>query len=315
VSRRVPRWPFVTVAIGLSLGYLTFGRGDLPEPEPNADVVRTVAEGLRTTSVYEAPGAPGKVDVAYARRLIGDRPIVVAVLDESPLPHTTMSLERQELCGDIADALATNLVIVFASDSRHEYGSSFCVGPEFANSTHPGDADHFDFPLVAVAEQAWQYRATDEDMTPKIEEFVYAFDSQAAQDYPDGVPTRAVVQPPPPAPDTLQTWQIVLSVAGMVAGAVAVFLLFRLGAGTLRRRGRLAADARTRREAAGTELGRLADAVLHPGTPADAEDARRQAELARRYVLVLGDFEQASTKSRLDGVEKELRELAAEVAG
>jgi hypothetical protein len=64
-----------------------------------------------------------------------------------------------------------------------------------------------------------------------------------------------------------------------------------------------------------TELGRLADAVLHPGRPGDAEDARRQAELARRYVLVLGEFEQARTTTQLDGVREQLRELAAEVAG
>jgi hypothetical protein len=315
VIRRLPRWPFVAVAIGLLLGYLTFGRDDAAAPEPNAPLVRTVAEGLRDTSVYEAPGAPGKVDAGFARRLIGDRPIVVAVLDEKPLPHAKMSLERQELCGDIADALATNIVIVFATDSRDRYDSSFCVGPEFANATHPADASHYDFPLIAVAEQAWQYRVSDDDLTPKIEEFVYAFDAQAAEDYPDGAPTRAVIKPPPPAPDTLQTWQIVLSVAGMVAGAVAVFLLFGLAARRVRRRGAKAAGTRTRREEASAELQRLADAVLHPGAPADAEAARRQAELARRYVLALGEFERARTKAALTGLERELRELAAEVAG
>jgi hypothetical protein len=54
-------------------------------------------------------------------------------------------------------------------------------------------------------------------------------------------------------------------------------------------------------------LNRLADAVLHPAWPTDEHEARRQAELAEKYVLLLRDHEAG------DSTEKQLNELEREV--
>lgn len=277
--------------------------------------MQTVVEGLRDTSVYVAAGAPGKVDTDRARQVIGDRPIVVAILDERPLPKERPLVNpRQELCSDIADVVSTNVVIVFAADDEREYSSAFCTGPEFANPDNPVDANNFDFPLIAVAEIGWKYRVTDEDLTPKIEEYVLAFDAQAAKDYPRGVPTRAVFQPPPPSPDPLQTWQIVLSLGGIVLGCVALFFLLRLLGLGVRRRGATTAREQSRRTALSARLNRLADVVLHPCQANDAAEADQQADLARRYVLALHRFDAATTRADLDEVERELAELELERA-
>jgi hypothetical protein len=263
-------------------------------------------DGLRTTSVHEAPGAPGKVDAARARQLIGDRPIVLVLLGTEPL---TPSNDGYDLCREIAAVVSTSLVILYAIEDDGRYGPSYCVGPEFSNPQNPVDADNFDFPLIAKAEVAWQYRVTEDDLFPQVEEFVFAFDEQAAEDYPNGVPRRAPVIPPPPTPDALQTWQIVLSLAGILAGTIALFVALRLVGRLVVRRGARDAETRHRGEATSARLNKLADRVLHPPTPKDAADARRQADLAGEYVLVLGAFEAATTRAGLAEVNERLDEL------
>ena len=149
-------------------------------------------------------------------------------------------------------------------------------------------------------------------MFAQVEEFVFAFDEQAAQDYPGGTPRRAVVVPPPPSPNALQTWQVVLSLAGILLGTIAVFVALRLVGTIVARRAVQGADLRNRSEAASARLTRLADVVLHPPRPETAADARRQADLAGAYVRVLGEFEAAKTPAMLADVDRRLTELEKE---
>ncbi|HEX6358450.1 hypothetical protein [Actinophytocola sp.] len=292
------------------LAYGTFGRS-VEQPAPVSAQVRTIVDGLRTTSVYEAPGAPGKIDAARARQLIGDRPIVLVLLGTEPLPPSDDEFTQpgQDLCEQIAAVVTTSLVIVYAIEKDGRYGPSYCVGPEFSNPQNPVDAGNYDFQLIARAEVAWQYRVTEADLFPQVEEFVFAFDEQAAQDYPNGVPRRAPVIPPPPTPDTLQTWQIILSLAGILVGTIALFVALRLVGRLVVRRGARDAETRHRSEATSARLNKLADRILHPPAPKDAADARRQADLAGEYVLVLGEFEAATTPAGLAGVNERLDEL------
>jgi len=88
-----------------------------------------------------------------------------------------------------------------------------------------------------------------------------------------------------------------------------VFLLLRLGGRAVLRRGSLIASTEHRRAAAGARLNRLADQVLHPEPATDAAAARAQTEVAKRYVLLLADYESADTKPELDHVERELTSL------
>jgi hypothetical protein len=280
-SRRLfglPRWAVLgalagVVACVVVVSQRTTASGD----------VRAAVEGFRHSSVYVEQGAPPVVNPDRVRQVLGDRPIVVAILADKPLPVTGSALvkPRQRLCDDIAGRVPTNIVILFAGDEKAGYGSSFCTGPRFSNEENPVPAGNFDLPLIVAAETSWKYRVAGQDLTPEVEEYVLAFDAQAAKDYPRSVPRRAAV------PDELATGEVVLSLGGIVAACVALFFLLHLLAGSLRRRprrDRLALEAR---------LSRIGDRVLH-GDPQDPD----QAEISRKYVLALravehgGDAEQ-----------------------
>jgi hypothetical protein len=306
----VPRWLAVAVGVAALLAYGTFGRS-VRTPEPVSEQVRTIVDGLRTTSVHEAPDAPGKVDADKARKLIGDRPIVLVLLGPDELPKTSddpLDHPHYDLAKQVAKVVATSHVILYATVDG-EYRPAYVAGPDFSNPQNPVDASHYDFALVAEAEIGWKYRATDENLFPQVEEFVYAFDKQAAEDYPGGVPRRAPVVPPPPTPDALQTWQIVLSVLGILVGTIALFVALRLVGQVVARRGERDADTRNRNEATSARLNRLADTVLHPPPPGNAAEAREQADLAGEYVLVLGEFEAATTRAKLAEVNKRITRL------
>lgn len=321
-----PVWLMIAIAIGVGLLAVYDGYGDDREdPNPVSPRVTKIVDGLRTTSVYAEPGNPGKIDVEFARELIGDRPIVVTVLDDTPLPGSDepRADPAQDLCREVADEVATSLVILFADnpedptphdlhgpdDPDERYDPSFCTGPQFANPRNPVDADEFGIGFIAEAEVSWQYQITDENLTPIVSEYVYAFDAKAAEVYPNGVPRRAVVPPEPPKPDKMQVGQLVLSYGGILAATTAVFFLLRLGGRAAMRRRARADGTEHRRSAALARLNRLAGQVLHPERAADAESARRQAETARRYVLLLADYERADTKAELDRLERNLTSL------
>lgn len=303
-------WLVLAIVMGLLVTYDAY-REEPEDPNPVSPRVSKIVDGLRTTSVYAAPGNPGKIDVKFARELVGDRPIVVAVLDDTPLSGSDEPFAdpAQDLCQEVADEVATSVVILFAEDPDEGYDPSFCTGPQFSNSRNRVDADEFGIALVAEAELSWHYQITDENLTPIVSEYVYAFDAKAAKAYPDGVPRRAVLPPEPPKPDKVQAGQIVLSYGGILAATVVVYLLLRLGGRAALRRRALTASTEHLRTAALARLNRLADQILHPEPAADAASARRQAETARRYVLLLADYERADTKAELDRLKRELKSL------
>ncbi|MFC4852094.1 hypothetical protein [Actinophytocola glycyrrhizae] len=307
----VPRWLYAAVALAAVVSALVFGFSSAP-PEPVSAQARKVVEGLRTTSVYEEPGGPGIVDAQRSRELIGDRAIVLVLLAR-PLPddptHTTDP--RAERCAEIADLVATSVVILYAFDGAGEYDAEYCVGPEFVNADNPVDEEDYVTGVVGGVHLGTHFRVTDTDKFAEVEEYVYTFDQYTMRDSPNGVPRRGVVVPPPPTPDALQAWQVVLALGGILAGTVALFVLLRTAGGFAgARRTRVAAN-RTRAGEVDARLNRLAATVLHPGKPANARDARRQADLAERYVLLLRDVESARTAARLTEVERELTELEA----
>lgn len=304
----VPRWLYAAVALGAVVSVLVFVVSE--PPTPVSAQARKVVEGLRTTSVYEEPGGPGIVDAQRSRELIGDRAIVLVLLARPLLDDLTHQTDpRAERCAEIADLVATSVVILYAFDDRGEYDAEYCVGPEFANADNPVDPEDYTTGVVGGVNLGTHFRVTDTDKFAEVEEYVYTFDHYTMRDSPNGVPRRGVVVPPPPTPDALQAWQVVLALVGILAGTVALFLLLR-GAGWFAgRRQTRAAATRTRAEEASTRLNRLADVVLHPGKPENARAARCQADLAEQYVLVLRDIEAAATPAELTEVEQALTEL------
>ena len=303
----VPRWVYVPIVLGGLLCYLVFGWPSDPPPPVSAQATSAV-EGLRTTSVYEEPGGPGIVDAARSRELIGDRAIVVVLFAGAILDDPTHFTDpRAERCAEIADLVATSVVVMYAFDDDGDYDAEYCVGPEFANAANPVDpSDYTNGGVVGSVQLGTGFRATDTDKFAEVEEYVYAFDEYTTRDSPNGVPRRGVVVPPGETPTGPQAWQVGLSLAGILAGTLAVFVLLRAAGGFVGRRGERTAAVRTRSEAVNTRLNRLADTVLHPERPKDARAARAQADVAERYVLVLHAAETARTQAELEDVEREL---------
>ncbi len=303
----IPRWVYAPVILGGVLCYVVFGRQTDPPPPPSAQATAAV-DGLRTTSVYEEPGGPGFVDVAKARALIGDRAIVLVLLAGAIRDDPTSFTDpRAERCTEIAELVATSVVIMYAFDDDGDYAAEYCVGPEFANADNPVDpTDYTAGGVVGSVHLGSPFRVTDTDKFAEVEEYVYAFDEYTTRDSPNGVPRRGVVVPQADAPTAPQTWQVVLSLAGILAGTLAVFVLLRAAGRRVGRRGERTAAARTRAAVVDTRLNRLADTVLHPDRPKDATAARAQADLAGRYVLVLQAAANARTKAEVADVEREL---------
>jgi hypothetical protein len=312
----LPRWLVAAVALGGVVCVLVFVVASPPEPVSAS--ARKVVEGLRTTSVYEEPGGPGIVDARRARELIGDRAIVLVLLAgairEDPSYATDVRADR---CAEIAELIATSVVILYAFDDAEgdegDYDAEYCVGPEFANADNPVDPEDYVLGVVGGVNLGTHFRVTDTDKFAEVEEYVYTFDEYTMRDSPNGVPRRGVVVPPPATPDALQAWQVVLALGGILVGTVALFVLLRTAGRFAGRRGTRAAETRTRSAKIDARLNRLADVVLHPEPPTDASTARRQADLAERYVLLLGEVESAGTPAELAEVERALAELAEAV--
>ncbi|MFC0110042.1 hypothetical protein [Kibdelosporangium aridum] len=286
----VPRW----IVGGLLVGVIACV-ALLRTQFATSEQARTIVEGFRHGSVYVEPGEPGIVNADRVRQVLGDRPIVVAILADRQLPPSgeELSSSLQKLCDDVADLVPTNLVVLYGNEPRDGYNPAFCVGPEFSNDEHPvSDAD-FDFVLIAKAESAWKYRVSPTDLTPQIEEYVLAFDAQAAKAYPDTVPRRGAV------PDGLATGEIVLSLGGIVAACVALFFLLHLLALALGRR-----RPRVRRQLEmGARLSKIGEYVLS----ADPKGSN-QAEVARKYVLALQGHESgANVANQVEELERLVR--------
>jgi hypothetical protein len=281
----VPRWAVIGAVFGVFACIGVYSE----RPKVSADV-RAVVEGFRHGSVYVEQGAPPVVNADRVRQVLGDRPIVVAILADRPLPpgDSVLIRPRQQFCSDVAQQVPTNEVIIFGGDSREGYGSAFCTGDDFSNADNPVKAGNFDFPLIAAAETAWKYRISATDLTPKVEEYVLAFDAQAAKDYPQSVPRRGAV------PDQLATGDIVLALGGIVAATIALFFLLSLlgkviGREPRRRRERLELSAR---------LSRVGEYVLRTNPQQE-----RQAEVSKKYVLALQALEAG------DNAEPRIKEL------
>jgi hypothetical protein len=300
----VPRWICLAGVVGLVGFALVYG----PWNQPSAQV-RTIVAGLRSSSVYQEAGAPTVLDAARTRQIIGNRPIVVAILSKTPLPPSDDDDARFALCEQIADQVPTDYVWVYAANDGGKYQGSNCYGPKFPTPTKKGvDVDEFDTAVNVAAQLSAQYRMTDTDFMPQIEEFVLSFDSEAATDY-GAVPTRSAV------PDELAGQQVVLACAAMVLGTVAFFLLLRLGGLALRRRSATTAALRRRHTELTTRLSSIADTVINPREPKTAKEAQRQADVAKRYVFALDELEHARSDHDLTKAEGTITTLAKEVVG
>lgn len=298
----VPRWIWFAGFVGIIAFVVVYG----PWSQPSAQV-QTIVAGLRTSSVYVQPGAPSLIDPVHTREVIGNRPIVVVLLNRDPLPASGDSDPRETFCQQIAKVVTNDYIWVYGADSSGAYKGNDCYGTNFPAPTKPGvSMDDFDLSLNISAQQSAQFRTSATNMNPEIEEFVLTFDSTAGDDY-GAIPARGAI------PDSLAVQQIVLACIGMIAGTVTLFLLLRVVGTALRRRSAKGV-ARARRHAALTsELNRVADAVINPRPTTSHADAERQADTAKQYVLALDHLEHARTDADLTKAEREIKVLTEAV--
>ena len=289
--KRIPLWFWAALVVGLVAFLWVF------KPwQSVSERARTAAEGLGEASVYAEPGAPNVVDPERAEKVVGDRAIVVAIFDETPLTeYAAETAPRRALCRDVASLVPTNFVVVFAAEPDGDYDGSYCKGPDFPAPTLTDgilDADAFFISLITIAEQAWQYRESETDLTPQLEEFVLAFDAETFRDYGE-IPRRG------PVNSVFDAWQLVLACLAMVSVTAVVFLL-------VRQLGRALFTSRALRPRVGglnARLNRLADRVLHP------RDGEPNAAAAKEYVLALQEFDNAVHRKQLDAVERRIEKI------
>lgn len=259
---------------------------------------RAAVDALYGSSAFAAPDAPGIVDVDRARQVIGDRPIVVAVLS----PKSYSEDDNFDRCRDVVAQHADLVAFV-----HHAPGaSSICVGEEFPDPDTGGVTASAWLELVILdSKYSSRYRVLpgQRDHTAQVEEFVLAFDAAVPAHYADGVPRREIGASPRVG------WEIAARLLGTAAAIIAAFLLLRRAAAQVIADRVDRAALRERRLEQLVRLGRLADTMLTEPATADPATARRRAVAAGAYVTLLGDVEGARDGKALDLAESRLGEL------
>lgn len=268
---------------------------------------REAAVGLRSSAVFVPAGGEEVLDAERVRAVVGDRPIVVAVLAASyrgKVLHGCRAVARQQ---------PRNLVLTYQSSRPGSY-PAICAGADFPEPDVPeprtdilGDrTDLWLLGLSRAAQQASQFRVSPAsvDRTPEIEELVLAFDAQVVQDYPAGLPRRVAS----PAPQTLA--RVLAQLLGLVVLLLLGFALVRLAARRLSR----ALDARRERQDRRAVLDAALSEVsaeLLTGRPRTKAEAARRADVAELYLHALTAFEAARGSRRLHEAERAVERVRA----
>lgn len=321
-----------------------------PAPDPGGDgqvtpeAARAIAE-LAEHSVYLEAGGDWTMDVARARELIGDRPLLVAAFSDldrfdDQAERYQREIERYDgdkqgsleagytealldfdvpllmTCRDIAASNPDSLVVVI--HPRPNFRRT-CLGPEFGD---PDELDeHFGRGIAAVAGNAAEARVAGGDQTEFVAELVGAYERSIKR-----------LDSPPGGRDLGERYRQ-LTIAGYVSAGVAAALLLYLLAGSPAHA--IEAASRRRRELgvarakALSDLHRLAEVVVRLEREHLAHwhqrDATEHAELmmvaAERYLAVVREYEQAGTAEQFAEVSAiatdavaTTRQLASETA-
>lgn len=294
--RRIPVWARVALLVGLTLfAYQQYGYWSIPAS------ARAAGTALRSSSVYVVPNEHGVIDAERARQVLGDRPILVAVL---PADYPKRELAA---CEDVATQHPENLALVYVGAQS----PAFCPGSKFPNPTTKGlDIDDWVFQVLLETEFASTYRvaADAHQRTPEVEEFALAFDALVRKDYADGVPKRTA------DPDPSVWWRVMLELAGLVIAAVGVFAAIRAAANRIIRLKTERAALRARRLDLQQKLSMAASEIMVFDPNEAPQKARLRAGTAEQYLHTLTEFEAARTYADLDAAQAGFTALATSVA-
>ncbi|MGB3442295.1 MAG: hypothetical protein WBA97_26425 [Actinophytocola sp.] len=247
-----------------------------------------VSERLGYTSVHVTPGAEGILDADRARRIVGDRPIVVVA--ERHFTGTT--------CYKVADALPGLIVLMVSGEDAWPVADC------------DGASRYYNVTLLTATLRAATFADVGRDRTPYVEEYVRVFDAHVAATFPGVPPPRR--DPVPPADDDWLNGDraVVLIASGAMVIAFLVVLWFLIREVWAARR-----EALLRKQSWGAagnaRLNRLADLVMRVDEPGGTP--RERVRVAKAYVLLLRDFETATTGTDRAAVEESLAALEWEV--
>lgn len=294
-TRHLPGWVYVAVLVGLGLfAYQQYSYWSIPAS------ARAAGAGLRASAAYADPDEPGVIDLARARQVIGDRPILVAVL---PAQYPARDLDA---CLDVAGQHPKNVVVAY----KGAHSPTLCAGSQFPSPTTDDlSASEWIFRTAIQTQYSSRYRVseTGRSRTAEVEELVLAFDAQVQEDYADGVPTREA------DPDPVVWWRVMLQLAGLIILAVGVFAGVRAAANRIVRNQTARAALRARRLDLQQELSEAASEVMVFDPNERPERARLRASTAEHYLQTLTAFEAARTQEELDAAQTDFAELANSV--
>lgn len=282
------------------------------EPPPPAldvrqalDQLDDLAQRLQNEPVHNAPGRDDPVDTRLAQladEKYGLSVRIAAFSTPAPAePITDYAPELRKRFPDEIVLVAHDRWLDVAAadqakaDSARDYAYGRYENASFSQGSPMGDR-------IGTVLERLQFL---------IEDTAYGRPQPQPQPRAQPFDVRRTTIPPPPTPDAPQSWQIALSVVGILLGTIALFVGLRLVGRLVALRAARDAGTRTRSAATSARLNRLADTVLHARTPRDAAQARRQADLAEQYVRVLGEFEAAGTRAELAAVDERITELEA----
>lgn len=333
------RWVVVLLTAG---GLFTLVSFLLPaveptEPAPSTPEARQAIAGLAESSVYVSSGndAKWRLDAPAARRIIGDRPLLIAGFADprtlsptaEPYRSAIAAAERESqakhghrnylgelevpmlmTCRAIAAEYPDTMVVVL--HPRPGFGRA-CIGSDFPRYEYDEEPPRWPEGVLASASVATERETQDGDMLPLIDDLVPQFEDSAAllEEAPGdrdlGGPHRTV--------------RISGYVVGGVTAAALLFLLLRSRFGAA---GERVAERRQRsgaRAQAQADVHELAESVLalerdqarallDGGEPPDPDAV---ITLAEGYLHVVRAFDGARTTAEYTAVSRRVEDLLA----
>lgn len=273
-------WLLLGAAI---LGCVLWGRAVVPGWGDGP--VQQAAAALKTDSVYIDESLAGAMDAEAARRLLGDRQIVVAVFAPSVVEQAASLCDRLVYIRDRVIAL------VYQGSA----GPVTCVGERFVSPPKTERARWVGEIALAAELARREHPREDGDLTG-VREFVVAFDIAAAADLPGGPKPRLRT-------DRTGTWRDVVDAVGAVLVCVGVaFLLLMWGskrvADWLLDRRRLAAE----RAAAQTEFSVVAKLIARLDPATSPGIAQAVATASHEYALAQRTYRKARSMDKVVAV-------------
>jgi hypothetical protein len=190
----------------LLAGGVMLGAAVLPMSFFSSDTVQPSLRVLEKHSVYVHPEARAVLDEKAARRIVGSRPVLVAVFPEREADHTGT------LCEEIVGEYDTSVVLVYAGTS----GPAICAGG-YHDVPKSDGTDDWARQVFMAADFARDAKGAQDDVRTEVTEYVSAYDVAARADLPWGPASR----------DDDKRWgswkDVVDALGGMACGVLMLF--------------------------------------------------------------------------------------------